>query len=148
MCQALSPGSHASLSTPAPNFCHGKWCVPPGTSLEKSRRNISPSYSSGLETAGFSHVFHTVRITPHYTSLLVHHSLQLKSGWISDGLSWAQGEIEYGANKPCSDSYSPSWIPVRSCFFFPKHCVRWEKHLRKMWVQLWDNLLFLVNGKL
>lgn len=103
---------------PAPNFCHGKWCVPPGTSLEKSRRNISPSYSSGLETAGFSHVLHTVRITPHYTFLLVQHSLQLKSGWISDGLSWAQGEIEYGANKPCSDSHSPSWILVGSCFFF------------------------------
>lgn len=96
-------------------------------------------------TAFFSHISHLVRPVPHYTFLLVHYSLQLKSSWISDEVCWAQGEIEHRVNKPCSDLHSLSWILV--IIFFPKkHCVGKEKHLHKMCMQLWDNL-FLVNGK-
>lgn len=114
-------------------------------------RKRQEEHQSQLQSCSGNSLFHVSHLAGHAPCcalLFLHYSLQLKSSWISDELHWAQGGIEHRVNKPCSDLHSLSWIPVINFLTKkPPHCVGQEKHLHKVCVQLWDNLLFSVSSK-
>lgn len=122
ICTISSTANHIYFSTSASNFSHLKWCATTRTYLEKGRRSISPSCNPVLKS--LFHVSHLVRHAPCCAFLFLHYSLQLKSGWISDELHWAQGGIEHRVNKPCPDLHSLSSSDSSYKFFNQKTLCR------------------------